>query len=172
LNEAFVMEEKEPSGLPNAKVGQIIELVQKLSVLGGSTDKHGLAYALGIKANSLSNPLKASELLGFVTIDGDNITLTEVGKNFEESNEDDRKEVFGKQLSKVEPFSTVIRALQKEQEIDDTSLLRLVKAKISSARKWKESTNKEMLRMILNWGEFGKLFSYDNKTKKVRYLGT
>jgi len=164
--------EKEPIGLPNAKVGQIIELVQKLSVLGGSADKDGLAYALGITANSLANPLKASELLAFVTVDADRITLTQVGKKLEESNEEDKKGIFGKQLSQIEPFSTIARALQREKEIDVDSLLRLVKAKVESARKWKESTSKEMLRMILNWGEFGKLFAYESKTSKVRYLGT
>jgi len=165
-----VKQEKEPSGLPNAKVGQIVELIGNLSILGGSADKEGLAYALGITTNSLSNPLNAAELLGFVAVDGINITLTETGKKFEEGSEDNRRTIFGKQVSQVEPFGTIFRALQKEKETDVNSLLRLVKAKIESARKWKESTSKEMIKMIMNWGEFGKLFRYDNKTGRVHLI--
>jgi NitT/TauT family transport system ATP-binding protein len=163
--------EKESHGLPNAKIGQIVDLVEKMSVLGEASDREGLAYALGIETKSLSNPLRACELLGLLTLDGDNITLSQVGKEFEHSDEEQRKKLFGIQLSKSEPFSTIVRALKKETEMESSSVLKLVKAKIVPARKWKESTDKEMMRMIVNWAEYGKILSYDSKSRKVRYVG-
>jgi len=162
--------EKESHGLPNAKIGQIVDLVEKMSVLGGSSDREGLAYALGIETQSLSNPLRACELLGFVNLDGDSITLSQVGKEFEQSDEERRKELFGAQLSKIEPFSTIVRALKKTSEMEDSSMLKLVKAKLVAARKWKESTDREMMRMIVNWAEYGKILSYDSKGRKVHYV--
>lgn len=103
----------ESKGMPNAKAGQIVTLVEKLSVLGGAVDKEGLAHALGIKPDSLRNPLKSAEMLSLIRIEGNNIELKAPGEELERSNENDRRTIFGKQVSQVEPFRTIIRALQK-----------------------------------------------------------
>lgn len=157
--------------LPNAKVGQIKDLLEKLSLLGGSSDKDGLAYALGIKKGSIYNPLKAAEILGFVSVDKDQIKITEIGSKFVASNEDGRKSIFREQAIKIEPFTTISKALRQAKEIDDALVLRLAKAKIKAARKWKRSSEKEMLKMIINWGEYSGLFKHDKSKRKI-CLGT
>lgn len=156
---------KELESLPNAKVGQIEDLVKKLSLLGGSSDREGLAYAVGIKKASIYNPLKAAEILGFVDVEGDQIEISETGNKFASADEKDKKSIFHEQVTSIEPFTTISRALEQAKEMDETLVLRLVKAKIKAARKWKTSTDKEMLRMIINWAEYAELFEFDVESK-------
>lgn len=157
--------------LPNAKTGQISNLLEKLELLGGRSDKEGLAVALDVKTHTIKNTLKAAEMLGCISIDENEIKLTEVGRRFVDSNENERKVIFREQMLKIEPFITISRALQKQKELESGLILRLVKAKIKAARKWKPSTEKEMLRMIINWGKYSQLFSFDTKSRKLFYLG-
>lgn len=158
------MTDKQQS-LPNAKVGQIIELLGKLELLGGASDKEGLAFALDIKLHTVENPIKAAEMLKFVSVSENEVSLTEVGQKFLGGNPDERKVTFREQMTKIEPFTTISKALEKE--ISREVILRLVKAKIKAARRWKPSTDKEMLRMILNWGTYSELFELDPKSKKL-----
>ena len=153
--------------LPNAKVGQIKNLLESLSVLGGSSDIDGLAYALGVKKISVYNPLKAAEILEFVSVDKNQIKITQIGNKFVASNDDDRKAVFREQTIEVEPFTTISKALKQTKEIEDEHVLRLAKAKIKAARKWKTSSEKEMLKVIINWGEYSGLFKHDISKRKI-----
>jgi len=56
-----IFEEKagELPEIPNVKFEQIIDLVQKVSLIGDNTDKEGLAYALGVQSKNISSVLKA-----------------------------------------------------------------------------------------------------------------
>ncbi|MEM3528227.1 MAG: AAA-associated domain-containing protein [Candidatus Bathyarchaeia archaeon] len=147
-------EKGEEISLQNAKVGQIIELISKLDILGGETDREGLAYALGINKNSLSHPLKAAEILGLVTIRERRVQLTARGKEFAQVNEDARKKIFEECLSSVEPFATILRASRNGTQLTFDEVRNLVKAKVVAARKWKASTGDEMMRVISNWFDF------------------
>ena len=151
--------------MPNAKTRQIIELLEKLDLLGGTSDKEGLAITLNVKPRSVENPLKAAEILGFVSVSENDVNLTEVGQKFLDGNPDERKATFRQQMIKIEPFTTISKALEKE--ISREVVLRLVKAKIEATRKWKPSTDREMLRMIINWGTYSKLFEFDPKSQKL-----
>jgi NitT/TauT family transport system ATP-binding protein len=158
------MSAKEQS-LPNAKARQINELLEKLDLLGGASDKEGLSFALNVKPHSVKNPLKAAEILGFVSISDKNVNLTEIGQKFLDGNPDERKATFREQMIKIEPFATISKALEKE--ISREIVLRLVKSKIKAARKWKPSTDREMLNIIINWGTYSELFEFDPKSKKL-----
>ena len=118
----------EPS-LPNAKVGQVSELLVKLGILGGMSDREGLAYALGINKNSLGHPLKAAELLNFVSTEEGNVRITEPGEKFAQGDEDSKRKLFLEQLKLVEPFATMVRAHQSRDVLDVREALNLVKAK-------------------------------------------
>lgn len=157
--------------LPNAKVGQIVELLEKLGLLGGASDREGLAFALNVKRRTVSNPLKASEILGFVSVSEKNVKLTELGQKFLDGNQDERKVIFRKQALKIEPFPTILKAFEKQSELPREVILRLVKAKIKAARKWKPSTDKEMSKMIINWGTYSELFQFDARSQKLQPKG-
>lgn len=157
--------------LPNAKVGQITELLKKLELLGGNSDKEGLSYALNVKVNTLYNPMKASELLGFISINKNDVKLTKIGQKFLTISSEDQKRIFKEQTLKIEPFITISKALEKQDVIEPEFVLRLVKAKIKAARKWKPSTEREMLRMIVNWGTYSEIFKHDSKSGKILSYG-
>lgn len=154
--------------LPNAKVGQVIELINKLAVLGNKTDREGLAYALSIEKNSISHPLKASEILRFVTTKDAIIELTEDGVKFANAKENHKREMFKNQLLVIEPFATLFRALGQGEDLTPSNVLDLIKAKIVSARRWKASTDREMIRVITNWLEYAgvRTLSQTERTKR------
>ncbi|NIQ05720.1 MAG: hypothetical protein GWO20_08340 [Candidatus Korarchaeota archaeon] len=152
--------------LPNAKVGQIIRLVETLDVLGGISDMEGLAIALEIKRSSLHNPLNAAELIGIV-ITNENVKLTEKGLEFLGSEKKSRKDIFYKLLIEIEPFTTLHRALEKKKNIEKATAINLVKSKVEAARSWKESTTEEMWGVIVNWAEYADLFKLDRKTNTL-----
>lgn len=146
--------QNEKMSLPNAKVGQIVELVNKLSILGEISDREGLGYALGIEKKSVSHPLRAAILIGLIEEKESQVRLTEIGKEFSKGDEETKRQVFKKQLHAIEPFATIAIALQDRNDMEPTEILNLVKAKVPNARKWKPSTDKEMLKMIVNWFDF------------------
>jgi NitT/TauT family transport system ATP-binding protein len=154
--------------IPNAKVGQIIELIEKIEILGGSSDKSGLSFALHVKDGTVSTPILAASRLGLVVVEGENVALTETGRTFLDSDPVHRTQVFGEQLLRMEPFQTIARAAARGPLTDD-DIVNLVKARFRSARKWKESTVNEMLRTIKNWCVYGEILTYDTESK--RFVG-
>jgi hypothetical protein len=110
-------------------------------------------------------------MLGFLCIDKNEVKLSEIGQNFLDSGREDRKAIFREQMLKIAPFITISKALQKQGNLTRELILRLVKAKIETARKWKHSTEREMLRMIINWGTYSQLFKVDSKSKNLLTRG-
>ncbi len=143
--------------IPNAKVGQIVELMEKLAILGGHCDREGLAYALGVKENTVYTPIRAASILGFVTIDS-GIKVTDVGNSFIQADEPERCRIFGSQLVKIEPFATIVRALE-HTSLSEAEIVNYIKAKTPAARKWKDSTTKELFKTIRGWCIYGDIFT-------------
>jgi len=158
--------------IPNVKVKEITEVVNKMVLLDGASDKKALAYAIGMEPKKFTNALRAAELFDFVTMDGDRIKLTEVGHEFDRREGEARRALFGKELLRIEPFDTIASALEKRNEMDGPSVLKLVKAKLVEARKWNEKLGNEMLKLMIDWGAYGKLLAFDSSFGKVRrYAG-
>jgi len=154
--------------IPNVKVEDITEVVNKMVLLDGTSDKKALAYAIGMEPKKLTNPLTAAELFDFVTMDGDRIKLTEVGREFDRREDEGRRDLFGKELLRIEPFDAIASALEKRNEMDGPSVLKLVRAKLVEARKWNKKLGDEMLKLMIDWGAYGKLLTFDDVFGKVR----
>jgi hypothetical protein len=150
--------------LPNAKTGQIISLVETLVILGNACDKDGIAHGMGISTKSVPLPLRAAEVMGFVNIDGNNVELTDIGLEFNAANDDGKRQLFGEKLKHLEPFATIVRALEKGS-LTKEDILNLIKAKMPKARKWKPSSEEEMFRTIRNWCEYGWLLKEEEDGK-------
>jgi hypothetical protein len=157
--------------IPYVKVEDITEVVNKLVLLGGASDKKALAYAIGMQPKELNNPLIAAELFDFVTIEGERIKLTEVGHGFDRRGDEERRALFGKELLRIEPFDAIASALEKSDEMYGPSVLKLVRAKHVEARKWNKKLGNEMLKLMIDWGAYGKLLTFDSVSGKVRRSG-
>jgi len=156
-------EQVEP--IPNAKVGTIVELLQKLRILGGSRDRRGLASALGVKGRSAYSSIHAAQMLGLIDVDEQQVTLNETGSTLLDSDETGRKRIFGEQLRGIEPFATIARALE-QGPLTGEQLMNYVRAWIPSARQWKDTTIREMLKTIRGWCLYGSLLVYDQESDK------
>ena len=142
--------------IPNAKVGQIANLVDALVILGNTCDKDGIAHSMGISPKSIPSSLRAAEVLGFISIDGCNVEITDLGIKFNQADDDGKSKIFGEQLKNLEPFATIVRAIERGPLTKET-IINLVKAKMPKARSWKNSSEEEMFRTIRGWCEFGKM---------------
>jgi len=151
--------------IPNAKVGQIIDLLEQLRILGGTCDRGGLAYALGVTEPSVYASTRAAHLLGLIDVDEQQVILTEIGTVFLDSNEADRRRAFGQQLLRNEPFATIARAVE-QGPLTGEQLMNYVRARIPSAREWKDTTIREMLRTIGGWCIYGGLLVYNRESKE------
>ncbi|MHA1769118.1 MAG: AAA-associated domain-containing protein [Candidatus Thorarchaeota archaeon] len=146
--------------IPNVRTGQIIGLVEALVVLGNECDKEGIAHAMGIQPQSTSNILRAADILGFVTIDGTNIRLTDLGSEFNDATDDNKGQIVGEHLKNLEPFATIIRALKKGP-LSKEEILNYAKAKMPKVRELKTSSTDALFRTIRSWCEFGGLLDED-----------
>lgn len=163
----MMTEIKTIDAIPNAKIGQIIRMIEALSILGNESDRPGIAFAMGVKEGSVNAPILGGVVLGLVELADKTIKVAESGLEFLNSGVEQRKSMVGQFLSNHEPFATILRALDTGP-IAKEELLRYVKGKMPAARAWKESTEEEMLGVIRNWCEFGNLIEFDEESNKYR----
>lgn len=150
--------------IPNAKMGQIISLVETLQILGGKCDKAGIAFALDIKEANVYAPIRAADILNLVITEDQMVIISDLGEKFVSGQESDRKDIICKQLKIIEPFATIVRALDN-RPLSEVEVINFIRAKLPSARNWKDSTLTEMFRTIRGWCEFGNILNYDSDTK-------
>lgn len=160
--------EKELESIPNAKIGQIKDLLEAMGILRGKGDRTGIAYALGVQEGSVSNPIRAAQVISLVEVNDSEVGLTDRGREFLEGNEGDRSRIVKEQLTGIEPFATVVRAIS-ERALTEEEIMNYVKAKMVKARDWQESTEKEMFRVIRGWLEYSGLLHWNDE--KQAYTG-
>jgi len=155
--------------LPNAKVGPIIRLVDELTILGGESDRLGIAYAMGIEEGTANTPIRAALLLGLIVALENSLVLTDIGREFSRADDKKRREIFGQQIRQLEPFATISRALA-ERPLSEEEIMNYVKARIPQARNWGLSTVKEMFRTIRGWCEFGEILHLNKELNKYESI--
>jgi hypothetical protein len=160
--------EKELDSIPNAKMGQIQSFIESMGILGGQCDRAGIAYALGVQEGSVSNPIRAAQVIGLIDINDSEVELTDKGREFLEGDETDRSRIVKEQLTGIEPFATVVRAI-RGTALTEEEIMNYVKAKMVKARSWQESTKKEMFKVIRGWLEYSGLLSWNEE--KQAYTG-
>ena len=156
--------------IPNTKIGQIIKMIESLHVLGGESDRSGIAFAMGVKEGSAYAPISGGVTLGLVETVDKTVKVTKLGLEFLDSDDEQRRKLLGQFLSEHEPFSTILRALN-QGPLSKEEFMRYLKAKMPAARTWKESTEKEMLKVVSNWCEYGNLIKYDSEASTYSRCG-
>ncbi|WP_035588747.1 ABC transporter ATP-binding protein [Hippea jasoniae] len=153
--------------LPNVFVVDIIGLLEKLNE---AEDHRFDIYKLPSLAHiedldKIFELTEALELLGFATIKGGDIFLTALGETFVEASILARKEIFASRITKIPLIKWIVNRL-KSQPKKQLSI-NYIESKLSE--EFPQDTIQKQIRIIINWGRYAELFSYDN-LRKVLYL--
>jgi NitT/TauT family transport system ATP-binding protein len=109
--------------------------------------------------------MKTAEILGFVSTPNGDVVLEPLGKQFLESDVNQRKLIIREQLKKLGLFAYLMRLLraQEDRAVEKELVLEHLAMLLPN-----ESPEK-MFTTIVNWGRFAELFGY-NKDDDRFYL--
>ncbi len=149
--------------LPQATVGQIIGLLEFLEDVKGKKDIPKLAQELQYDLDDLYPIIDEAETLRFVEVENGDIKLTPIGREFLESDVNQRKKIFKKQLKKIKVFREALKALKKQA---DEHMDREFFVDIFSTHLPEENAE-ELVHVLIDWGRFAELIGYNADSEEV-----
>src|SRR5215813_6068714 len=93
--------------VPDCQLTWIFGLLEYLEDQGGREDGYKIARDLQFKFSDLLKVMKAAEILGFVSTPAGDVVLEPFGKQFLESDVNQRKLLMREQLKKLGLFGTL-----------------------------------------------------------------
>ncbi len=151
--------------IPDCQLTWIFGLLEFLDDRGGREDGYKIARDLQFKFSDLLKVMKAAEILGFVSTPAGDVVLEPLGKQFVDSNVNERKLMLREQLKKLGIFSYFVRLLraQENRSLNKEIVLEHLAMLLPSERP------DRVFWTIVNWGRFAELFGY-NKDEDRFYL--
>jgi NitT/TauT family transport system ATP-binding protein len=151
--------------VPDCQLTWIFGLLEYLEDQGGREDGYKIARDLQFKFSDLLKVMKAAEILGFVSTPAGDVVLEPFGKQFLESDVNQRKLLLREQLKKLGLFGYFVRLLRAQE---DRSLSKEVVLEHLAMLLPSEKPDR-LFWVIVNWGRFAELFGY-NKDEDRFYL--
>ncbi|MFZ0658407.1 MAG: AAA-associated domain-containing protein [Candidatus Binataceae bacterium] len=151
--------------IPDCQLTWVFGLLELLEDRGGREDGYKIARDLQFKFGDLLKVMKAAEILGLVSTPAGDVVLDSLGKQFLDSDMNQRKLLIREQLKKHPLFSYLVRLLRGQE---DRSLAKEVVLE-HLAMLLPSEPPQRMFQTIVNWGRFAELFGY-NKDEDRFYL--
>jgi len=147
--------------LPRVSANLLAGLVETVAAapFNGRADLPVLADELHLEADELFPVSDALQLLRFAEIEGGDIKLTDVGKQFAELGTDDRKRLFQRQLLSYVPLAAHIRHVLQERTNHTAPKSRF----FGELEDHMSTEDAELtLRAVTAWGRYAEVFAYDD----------
>ena len=147
--------------LPRVSANLLAGLVETVAAapFNGRADLPVLADELHLEADELFPVSDALQLLRFAEIEGGDIKLTDVGKQFAELGTDDRKRLFQRQLLSYVPLAAHIRHVLQERTNHTAPKSRF----FDELEDHMSTEDAELtLRAVTAWGRYAEVFAYDD----------
>jgi NitT/TauT family transport system ATP-binding protein len=144
--------------VPHARAGGISGLLELLVDQGGREDLPVLAERLRLDVDDLLTIVDAAALLGFATVERGDVSVTEAGRQFAESDILTSKEIFRQQVVANVPLAVTIYQTLTEKSN------RRMKADFFIDILDELYPGDEALRQfntVVDWGRYAELFEYD-----------
>ena len=142
--------------VPLVEIRDLIGLLETVGNRGGSVEIFRLTDEMGSTFTRILLASKAAELLGLLTTPQDDLVLTDLGKKFIEAARKQRKQIFKNQflnLPLVRRLSVMLENGSNSRLPRDTLLEEL-------AIQCPQEDPKRLLRILINWGRFADVWSY------------
>jgi NitT/TauT family transport system ATP-binding protein len=150
--------------LPRVSANLLSGLLEALAAepFNGKADLPVLADELHMEGDDLFPVSDALQMMHFVEVEGGDIKLTDVGKQFVEADTDERKRIFQRQLLSTVPLAAHIRRVLQERAHHGAP-----KSRFFDELEDHMSTEdaEETLRSVTAWARYAEAFAYDDDTQ-------
>ncbi|CAM4113014.1 nitrate/sulfonate/bicarbonate ABC transporter ATP-binding protein [Bordetella bronchialis] len=152
--------------LPDANVGTMEAVLELLSEppLNGRADLPRLAEEAGLPDEELFPAYEALGLLGLAVVEHGDIALTPVGRRYAGAEQQERQEIFGRQLLAHIPLAAnICHSLRQEPtgELPDKQFLDMLEEFL------KADEAERVLKVAVEWGRYGEVYGYDYHTGRL-----
>jgi NitT/TauT family transport system ATP-binding protein len=150
--------------LPRASANMLAGLIEAVAgaPYNGKADLPVIASALQMEVDDLFPVAESLQLLRFAEIEGGDIRLTDVGKQFAEAGVDDRKKLFQRQLLTYVPLAAHIRRVLQERANHTAPRSRF---RDELEDHMTAESSQHTLRSVIAWARFSEAFSYDARSE-------
>src|SRR6202050_1481690 len=147
--------------LPRVSANLLSGLIETLAVapFNGKADLPVLADELHLELDELFPVSESLQMLHFAEIEGGDIKLTDIGKQFAEFGMDDRKKLFQRQLLAYVPLATHIRRVLQERAHPSAPQSRFLD-ELEDHMSLEDAGL--TLRAVIAWGRYAEVFAYDD----------
>ena len=144
--------------LPHARPGGIAGLLELLIDKGGKDDIYRLADDLGLELDDFLPIVDAAQLLGFLTIEEGDASITPTGTEFANSEILRQKELFRTAATEnVLLLRQIRRALESKSDhtVPEDFFLDMIDEQFS------EEESRRQMETAITWGRYAELFDFD-----------
>ena len=149
------------SVLPRVSANLVSGLIEAVAgpPYNGKADLPLIASSLHMEVDDLFPVAETLQMLRFAEIEGGDIRLTDVGRQFADAAIDDRKRLFQRQLLAHVPIAALIRRV-----LDERPSHRAPYTRFSSELEdyMSEDYAEETLEAVIQWGRYAELYEYDS----------
>jgi NitT/TauT family transport system ATP-binding protein len=150
--------------LPRVSANLLSGLLEELAAepYNGRADLPVIADQLHMEVDDLFPVSDALQMLHLAEIEGGDIKLTDIGKQFVDAGTDDRKKIFQRQLLSFVPLAAHIRRILQERTNHVAP-----KSRFFDELEDHMSTEdaEETLRSVTAWARYGEAFAYDDDSQ-------
>ncbi len=150
--------------LPRASANTLAGLIEAVAgaPYNGKADLPVIASALQMEVDDLFPVAEALQLLRFAEIEGGDIRLTDIGKQFAEAGVDDRKKLFQRQLLDHVPLAAHIRRVLQERA-NHTAPRSRFRDELEDHMTTESA--RQTLQSVVAWARFSEAFAYDARSE-------
>jgi NitT/TauT family transport system ATP-binding protein len=150
--------------LPRVSANSLSGLIEAVAgaPYDGKADLPVIASSLQMEVDDLFPVAETLQLLRFAEIEGGDIRLTDIGKQFAVAGVDDRKKLFQRQLLSYVPLAAHIHRVLLERAnhtAPKTRFLDELEDQMTS------ETAEQTLRVVVSWSRFAEAFAYDDRSE-------
>ncbi|RDB47763.1 nitrate/sulfonate/bicarbonate ABC transporter ATP-binding protein [Tsukamurella tyrosinosolvens] len=151
--------------LPDATVGGLAGLVELVHAHDDHADLPDLAADLNFELDDIMPLVDAAAMLGFVVVEGNDISITEEGRTYVTVPLTEAKEVFARQAAARAPLvRTVLRTLRAAKD----GAVRLGFFVDLLRRGFGPEDAERQMRLAIDWGRYAELYDYDADADRIR----
>lgn len=153
----------------NVRAGQVVGLVEVTGGLGSVIDVSHLADEFGADIATLLPILDTAEMLGLVTSEKGDVSLTDFGLKFQKTAKN-KVRLLKEMLSKMEPFKA---ALEIGAEKSSFSARDVSEALLQRDVRWhhRQEINESLIQaLLIHWAIYAGLLNYNGKNGKFQKI--
>jgi NitT/TauT family transport system ATP-binding protein len=150
--------------LPRVSANLLSGLIEAVAgaPYNGKADLPVIANALHMEVDDLFPVAETLQMLRLADIEGGDITLTDLGKQFGEADMDGRKQIFQRQLLAQVPLAAHIRRVLADRASHTAPKSRF----LDELEDHMDTDNAELtLRAVIGWARFAEAFAYDDASE-------